>query len=156
MDVDSVKQVVDDVLGWLPDLELYIDICVPVTDTPDVNEDMVDLDSDFNTRTANTKSASFYGPRDFHVSYSDYNSCTNDDPMWTLMELEATLQGLRAMQALVNNLEADPRFSDVALMSPAARSRDGDNHVFCVGFNVARQDPAPIPQAAVDEMMDQQ
>jgi hypothetical protein len=131
--------VVKDVIGFVslhcvP--EVRVEVCVPIAGPLPETDLEVEVDSAFNTEPCNTKSASCYGDHQFHVVYSDYNGGLDDCPLSAISDLELTLEAAHGLQRFMDLLKADARFENVGLMSPAARSRDGDNHVFCVGFDV--------------------
>ena len=105
-------------------------------DTCDESENhYIEYNPDFNKK--HEDSASHYGEKDYHIVYSNYNNCLCDYPDSMISDIEESYEAIKDIKKTMENLEKSGKFKDIELMSPCARSLDGDNIVFIIGFNDA-------------------
>jgi len=83
------------------------------------------------------QSQSYYGPKDYHLTYSCFDSQIYDDPDTQILNIECLYETIQQIKQTVTNLKDSPKYKNVALMSPHARSLDSDNIVFIIGFDAA-------------------
>ena len=114
-------------------------ICKEIDDAAATDAD--DDDSDFcvyynpDWHTDYKDSSSYYGEKDYHIVYSNYSYYLSDYPDDMIDEIETNYEAIQNLKKTMVNLETSGKFKDIELMSPHARSLDGDNIVFMIGFN---------------------
>jgi hypothetical protein len=84
-----------------------------------------------------TTSASYFDVKDFHIIYNTFNCYLSDFSYTMIDSMESTLDGVKQLNNLMEELNNNPKYEDVDMMSPKARSTDSDNYCFIVGFNLA-------------------
>jgi hypothetical protein len=90
----------------------------------------------FNEDESITSSVSHYGYKDYHLTYSTYTH-TFDDPLKHMNEVESLYFDIEDIKETMINIKENPNYTDVELMSPHARSLDGGNVMYMIGFNNA-------------------
>jgi hypothetical protein len=83
-------------------------------------------------------SASYFGPRDILIYYSDYNCSMCDYPDVTIRRITEAHSAVICLKKLVEDLQQDGLFYNVDLMQPAARWLASDNYLFVIGLNLKR------------------
>jgi hypothetical protein len=141
-------QLLEDIADWHGNYELFTIILTEDVD-PEIYNEMQKYEI-FNDMERNEQliyelhnyekqnledSASYKGDRDCYVRYSSYECSLSDYPSSMMDSIKSSYVMVEMIEEIEEKLRKDTRASDVVLMSPRARSVDGDNYQFYIGFN---------------------